>query len=86
MLNRVKIDDQCSDDFSYFEKPKSKLRKLSSASSSDIDCRLDPASTCSVERPNGTTRWILTVLQNSMSPDLFDRLLFLNIDRRLYGI
>lgn len=45
VMDRVSIDDQCSDGLSYFTQIQSKRRKLSSASSSYIDCLFVSATT-----------------------------------------
>lgn len=81
-----RIDDQCSYDLSYFEQIQDKRRKLSLASPSYINCRLVPATACLVERLFRGARWILTILQKSLSPILFKGMLFLKINRRLWDI
>lgn len=59
ILNRIDIDNQCSDDLSYYEQIQNKRRKLSSASLSCTDRQFVPATTYSFERLYSAVRWIL---------------------------
>lgn len=71
---------------SYFQRIQSKRRRLSEAKTSYMDVNFIPATSCTVERLFSLARWVLTVLRKRMSPILFEAILFLKINRRLWDI
>lgn len=75
-----------SSNMSYYERIEAKRRRLSSSSTKYINCKFIPATSCSVERLFSAARWILTCLRKRMSPILFESLLFLKLNRRLWDL
>lgn len=71
---------------SYFEKLQAKRRRLSTSATKFIDCSFIAATSSSVERSFSAARWILTSLRKTMSPILFESILFLRMNRDLWDL
>lgn len=80
------LSPSSDENMSYFERIQAKRRRLSESKTSFIDVKFIPATSCSVERLFSMARWILTVLRKRMSPILFEALIFLKCNHRLWDI
>ena len=86
IINSSEVEVVESDDnLSYFEQLDQKRRKLNQ-SSKYIDCSFLVSTSCSAERLFSMAKWVLTNLRHRMSPILFEAILFLKFNRRLWDI
>jgi hypothetical protein len=63
-----------------------KHRKIGNTRTSYIDCRFLVATTNTVERLFSTSRSIMTYQRSSMSPIMFEAILFLKVNRRFWDL
>ena len=75
-----------SPSLSYYERLQAKRRRLTSDSSGYVNFKFITATSASVERTFSAARWILTCLRKSMSPILFESILFLKLNRHLWDL
>lgn len=69
----------------YFEQIEAKRRKMNIRAEFIVPDFL-PATSCSAERAFSAARWVLTDIRKRMSPILFEAILFLKLNRRLWDL
>ena len=70
----------------YFKKLDTKRRRLIIAKTQFINCDCIVATSCSVERLFSAARWVLTTLRKRMSSILFEVILSLKLNRKLWDL
>eukprot|EP00171_Calliarthron_tuberculosum_P022099 IDg22099t1 len=88
-LSRTAERDETEEDdiseMSYFDQIEAKRRRLNKRAEFLVPNFL-PATSCSAERVFSSAKWVLTDVRKRMSPILFEALLFLKVNRRLWDI
>lgn len=90
MSLKVNVHDRNESDtgnnLTKYERMQANRRKIDHSSSAYINCKSIPATSCPLERSFSAEKLILAVLRKHMKQVLFEALLFLKFNRRMWDI